>query len=74
MKALPLLVGATVLTATVLFLTGNVRPKSVYPPRDGATLCNEVFYELQLYEPSTDTLSVEQVNQIINRCRRRFVK
>ena len=74
MKALPLLVGATVLTATVLFLTGNVKPKSVHPPRDGATLCNEVLYELRLYEPSTDTLSVDQVDQIINRCRRRFIK
>ena len=74
MKALPLLVIATTLVAVNLFLNGNTRPNAVEPKRSGTELCNEVLYELQLYEPTTETLAADQVDQIINRCRRRFVK
>ena len=74
MKALPLLVIATTLVAVNLYLNGNTTPSTVKPARNGTALCNEVLYELKLYEPSTETLSVDQVDQIISRCRRRFVK
>ncbi len=74
MKALPLLVIATTLVAVNLFLNGNTRPNAVEPERSGTRLCNEVLHELQLYEPSTETLSADQVDQIVNRCRRRFIK
>lgn len=74
MKALPLLVIATLLVAVNLYLNGNTTPNTVKPARDGTTLCNEVLYELRLYEPSTETLSADQVDQIVNRCRRRFIK
>ncbi len=74
MKALPLLVIATTLVAVNLFLNGSTRPNAVKPERSGTALCNEVLYELRLYEPTTETLSADQVDQIVNRCRRRFIK
>lgn len=74
MKALPLLVGTTILVATTLLLTGNTKPNSSYPTRDSTALCNEVLHELRLYEPFTETLSANQIDQIFDRCRRRFIK
>jgi hypothetical protein len=74
-KIAPLLVGATILTATVLYLTDSYKPTEVaHRERSTRQLCEEVRFELEIYEPRTASLTPEMVKEIVNRCYRSFVK
>lgn len=66
------LLGAASLAASALVSAEAFAPSKqpVAPQRPPSVLCEEVRRELELYEPHTNSLTPDDVKQIVNRCYR----